>query len=366
MIELMANICIACGGTGGHLFPGLSIAEELQRRGHTVRLYLSNKPIDAEVMKHYPQFETSRLPAMGWTGVNWKMFSFAWNFWRAYQQCLEEWETFAPRAVIGMGGFLSAPPLMAAMKKGIPAYMHESNSIPGKVTRWLASHLTKIFLGFHECSKYFSRAITRFTGTPVRASLKKMDRWESAKFFGLDAGLKVLTIVGGSQGAHGLNQLMLDSAQYLLDEWPRWQVIHLTGAADAERAQKVYSVLGVKAKVFPFCAEMEKVYSLTDLIVARAGAASLCEISYFGLPSVLVPFPAAAEDHQTCNAEIFARAGAAQIFKEKATLPQEFARGLRTLIRDDIARGKMAEAAKALFHSDAAQEIVEEVEHAFA
>lgn len=362
----MARICIACGGTGGHLFPGLSIAEEFQRQGHAVRLYLSEKSIDEEVMKGYPQFESRRLPVMGWTGLNFRAFRFGWRFFKAYQEVLKDIREYKPQAVIGMGGFLSAPPLLAAIKEGIPAFLHESNAIPGKVTKWFAPYLKKIFLGFNECSKHFPRVLTRVTGTPVRTTLKRVDRSEAAKSLGLNPGLKILTIAGGSQGAQGLNRLVLNSASLLLDDWTRWQVIHLTGMADLKRAQEAYKVLGITAKVFPFSREMEKIYSATNLIVARSGAASLTEISCYGLPSILVPFPAAAEDHQTCNAEVFARVGAARIVKEKVTSSQEFAKELRSLIRDDIARGKMAGEAKKLFHSGASQEIVREVEYALA
>lgn len=366
MMEIMTMIWIACGGTGGHLFPGLAVAQELRRRGHSIRIFLSNKPVDEQAMKAYPEFESVKLPTVGWPGLSFRIFSFVWNFFLAYRQCLRDIGEKAPNAVIGMGGFLSAAPLLAAAKRNIPAYLHESNAIPGRVTRWLAPKMTQVFLGFKECEHYLGDSNNRVTGTPVRESLRKMSALDAARVLGLDEDKKTLAIMGGSQGARGLNMMMLGAAEFLNEEWQHWQILHLTGARDAEQAAQRYKELGIRAKAMTFCDTMEAVYSLADLVVARAGAASLTEMAMYGLPALLVPFPSAADDHQTRNAEIFVAHGAAKYLSERSSEARDFGRELRALMRDDVARSQMSESMKNLFVADAAGRIAKEVEYAIA
>lgn len=365
-MEFMNTIWIACGGTGGHLFPGLAIAQELRRRGHTVRIFLSNKPVDEQVMKSYSQFESVKLPTIGWPGLRLRSFTFAWKFFQAYRQCLKDMSAKSPQAVIGMGGFLSAAPLLAAAKKNIPAYLHESNAIPGRVTRWLAPKMTQVFLGFKECERYLPDSANRFTGTPVRESLHKMKSLDAAKTLGLDEDKKTLVIIGGSQGAHGLNMRILEVAEHLKDEWQHWQILHLTGANDAGQATQTYKQLGIRAKVLAFCDQMEAVYSLADLIVARSGAASLTEIAMYGLPSLLVPYPSAADDHQSRNAEVFVAHGASKLLNEREATAHDFERELRALMNDEVVRNQMSENTKNIFIADAAGRIAKEVEYAIA
>ncbi|MFH1066731.1 MAG: UDP-N-acetylglucosamine--N-acetylmuramyl-(pentapeptide) pyrophosphoryl-undecaprenol N-acetylglucosamine transferase [bacterium] len=360
----MARIGIACGGTGGHLFPGLALAEEFERLGHHVRLYISEKPVDAEVMKSYPQFESVSLPVIGWAGMIHSPF-FLLRFILAYRQCLGEMKVFEPHAMIGMGGFLSAPPLLAALKQSIPAYLHESNSIPGRVTRWFAPRMTRVFLGFEECARHLPSAPVLATGTPVRQSLKKMSKESAAKMLSVETG-KTLVVMGGSQGARSLNTLVLQAAPLLGHDWKKWQVIHLAGMNDVERVENAYRELDIKAKVLPFCDEMEAVYSLADLVVARSGAASLSEIAHYALPSLLVPYPNAVDDHQAKNAEIFMWRSAARCLDERIASAKQFARELHSLMQDEAARRRMTEQVKSVFPEDTTSRIVKEVSYAFA
>jgi UDP-N-acetylglucosamine--N-acetylmuramyl-(pentapeptide) pyrophosphoryl-undecaprenol N-acetylglucosamine transferase len=226
--------------------------------------------------------------------------------------------------------------------------------------------MTKVFLGFKECEPHLSGVSTCVTGTPVRESLRKINSHDAAKILGLDTGRKTLAVIGGSQGAHGLNAKMLEIAPLLDDEWKFWQVVHITGAKDAEEAAQVYRKLGILAKVMPFCDEMEVVYSVADLVVARSGAASLAEISMYGLPSLLIPYPNAANDHQARNADIFVAHEAAKCLDERAVTSRDFERELRILMKDNEGRRQMGEKAKNLLMADAAERIAKEVEYEIA
>lgn len=360
----MSTVCIACGGTGGHLFPGLAVAEEFRRRGHEVRLMISEKPVDQRVLRAYPDYETVRLPVIGWPGLRLRLFAFAWKFAKAYWLCRQEISQTKPLAVIGMGGFLCAPPLLAAAHKGVRSYLHESNSMPGRVTRLLASRLTRVFTGFESINRRLKGASTSYVGTPVRPSLQKQDRAGALAKLGLDPAKSTMLVMGGSQGARGLNTLAAEAWKKLSPEG--WQLVHLAGEADFERLSNEYKSSGVTAKVVPFLDEMEVAYSSADLIVARSGASSITEITAFGLPSVLVPYPYAADDHQTCNAQELVRTGAAVCVQEKDSTPESFAGVMEALMEDSEKRSAMSKASASMFIQDSAKKIVEEVEHEIA
>lgn len=360
----MGRYYIACGGTGGHLFPGLAVAQELRARKHEVVLFVSTKSIDAQIMSQHPEFECIKLPVIGWPGVGLKVFKFLAAFLRAYKLCMIHLKMNPPQGVIGMGGFSCAPLLMAASRMKILTFLHESNVIPGKVTRHLANRMTKVFLGFEECASYLPKASCYTTGTPVRSDLIKMDRLKAARALQLNPELKTLVVTGGSQGAKMLNTWVIKALSKLQLQWKNWQVIHLTGESSFEEVKKSYSKMEIHALVFPFCHEMAAVYSLADLVVSRAGASSLTEISFYGLPSILIPFPFAADKHQDANANIFVRKGATRCVQETKDSDIDFTRELHSLMGNDKQRAAMASAASRLNQEDVAQKIVQEVEHA--
>ncbi|MDX6767685.1 MAG: undecaprenyldiphospho-muramoylpentapeptide beta-N-acetylglucosaminyltransferase [Candidatus Methylacidiphilales bacterium] len=359
-----ARICIACGGTGGHLFPGLAVAEELRRSGHQVRLYVSNKEIDRRALAAYPEFERVALPVLGWPGLGPRTPSFFVAFWKAYRQSVAELREYTPDAVLGMGGFTSAPILLAASRRRIPTLLHESNAIPGKVTRWMASRSTRVLLGFSECAAHLEASVLKVTGTPVRSTLKVMDRREAAAEWGLDPDRFTIAVMGGSQGAAGLNRLVARAAAEWKNLSDKIQIIHLAGPQDVNLLHYNYQRDGIRAEVRDFCDRMETVYSLADAVVARSGASSLTELAFYRLPSFLVPYPHAAEDHQTRNAQAYAKGGAARVARENDEGSSALARWIRELMEEPGRREVMASAAGKFQTGGAAARVAREVEDA--
>ena len=310
------NVVIACGGTGGHVFPGLAVAEALKSRGHQVLLLISEKQIDATAVRDRNEFRIEKIPAVGLPALfSVQVFSFATKFLNGFAACRRIYRSFGPDAVLGMGGFTSTGPILAGRMAGLPTFIHESNAIPGKANRLNAWLSKRVLLGFQECARCFPDAAIEVTGTPIRNSLKRpVDRHQALDNLRLKSGLQTVLVMGGSQGAHGINQAVLATL-------PRFaarpvQFIHLTGSEDEHYVYECYRKERIPAFVSAFYHRMEEAYTVANVAIARSGAASLTEISYFGLPTILIPYPFAAENHQLLNAEMFARHGTAEVLEE--------------------------------------------------
>jgi len=357
------KIAIACGGTGGHLFPGLAVAEELRQRGHDTLLLVSAKQIDALALKGADGQASHALPGIGWPGIfTPRVFTFGMSLINSWRECGQVYRDFQPTAVVGMGGFTSAIPLLLGRHLHLPTLIHESNAIPGRVTKMIAPLVNKTLLGFEGCANYLRRAHCVVTGTPVRRGLERIDRAVAAEKFGLNPALPIVLVMGGSQGAHGINQLVLKALPLWHAQRDEVQFIHLAGQADANIAEINYRRQRLTAVVRAFSTEMEHFYSLADVVISRSGAASLTELSHYGLPAVLIPYPAAADDHQSFNARIFQRAGAAKILVESKTTPEELYANVAEILTDAGLRRGMAEASGKLAGEDAAKRVAEEIE----
>src|SRR5438046_1780749 len=325
------NAVIACGGTGGHLFPGIAVAEVLRDRGHEVMLLISEKDIDALALSGRSNFQVEKLPTVGLPSpFSPAFFGFVRRFYESLSLCRSIYRKFKPQVVLGMGGFTSTAPLLAGRMRGASTFIHESNAIPGKANRLTARMVRAVMLGFKECAPFFPKARTEVTGTPIRTELKPLDRQVARQRLGLRGDLPTLLVMGGSQGASGINQAVIKSLPFLHDTL--LQVIHLSGARDERLVADNYRREKIPVHVAAFHHAMEEVYSAADFAIARAGAASLAELAAFSLPAILIPFPYAAEDHQTKNAEIFVRAGAALLLKESDLTAELLAQRIRVLI----------------------------------
>src|ERR1700722_5580022 len=205
------NVAIACGGTGGHLFPGLAVAEVFKNRGHEVLLLISEKQIDAIAVGNRKEFRIQKIPAVGLTKlVSLQFFSFLAKFMNGLLACLRLYRSFKPDAVLGMGGFTSTGPILAGRITGLPTFIHESNAIPGKANRLNAFLSQKVLLGFEECARYFPNKVVEVTGTPIRDSLRNpVDRCRALQHLSLENGLQTVLVMGGSQGAHGINEAVV-------------------------------------------------------------------------------------------------------------------------------------------------------------
>ena len=322
------NLVIAAGGTGGHLFPGLAVGEVLLRRGHQVMLIISEKEIDSLATQGRSEFRIERVPGVGMQSKSpLALVKFALKFRAGLNQVKALYRDFRPAAVLGMGGFTSTAPILAGRSRKIPTFVHESNAIPGKANKLNARLVTRVLLGFADCAKFFPAGKCEVTGTPIRTSLiERLDKAKALTSFGLAPGTPTLLVMGGSQGAQGINRALLAALPQLAAK--PLQVIHLSGKQDEGLLRDGYAKAGIPAFVAAFHHRMEEAYSAADLAIARSGAASLTELSHFALPAILIPYPFAAEDHQTFNAKIFERAGAAALLNERETTGETLAKKL--------------------------------------
>jgi len=356
IVSAPMKVIIACGGTGGHLFPGIAVAQELQSRGHEVLLLISEKKIDAEASKKYTdlRFETVKAIAKPPT-FSPKMISFLWRLWRTILRCGKIIQREQAEVVLGMGGFTSLPPVHAGAKLGLRTYVHDSNAIPGRSNLLTAKQCTKVLVGLEEAVAHFGDAEVVVTGTPVRDELENLpDRESACRVFGLDPAKKTLLVMGGSQGAQKLNEIVVAGT-----EGSDWQVIHLAGQADYDRV-RVQVGMRRGYKVLAFCDQMAAAYAASDFCVARSGASSLTELSRAGLPALLVPYPFSADDHQTANAEVYEKAQAA-VLRQQDELDVAMIKEMLASLNDGIIEA-MSEAMSSLAVPDAAANIVNVLE----
>jgi UDP-N-acetylglucosamine--N-acetylmuramyl-(pentapeptide) pyrophosphoryl-undecaprenol N-acetylglucosamine transferase len=355
-------VAIACGGTGGHLFPGLAVAEELKKRGCEVALLISPKDVDQQAVKSAQGFEVFTLPAVGLQNRNY--FSFAKSFWNSYRASRKIFKQRKPDAVLAMGGFTSAPPILAARKFGAKTFLHESNTIPGRANRFLSRFVDEAFVGFPEAAARLRAKKVSMTGTPVRPQFQPRDATTCRIALRLDPNLLTILVMGGSQGASGLNEMILSVLPLLVEK--NWQWLHLTGTNDFEKAKATYASREIKAVVKPFFAEMDLALGAATISVSRAGASSLAEIAAMRLPSLLVPYPTAADNHQFVNASAFEKTGAAKLLEQKNSTPEKVAELLRKLVEDSAAREKI-QAALVQWHAPkSAEQIAENILNAIA
>jgi UDP-N-acetylglucosamine--N-acetylmuramyl-(pentapeptide) pyrophosphoryl-undecaprenol N-acetylglucosamine transferase len=354
------NILIACGGTGGHLFPGIAVAEAMRARGHQVLLLISEKKVDAEASAKYPHLRFETLPAVAKPPtLSPRMVPFLWKTWRSISQCKALLRNFRANAVLGMGGFTSLPPVYAGHKLGLKTFVHDSNARPGRANVLTSRFCTRVFLGLEAAKTFFPHRETVTTGTPVRPEIMNPpSREEAAKVFGFDPQKTTVLVTGGSQGARRLNELSAEAAAKLPADV---QILHIAGALDFDRVSQIAHGRA-NHKVLGFCDQMPAAYALADLVIARAGASSLNEIAMCGLPSILVPFPYAADDHQTRNAEVFATAGASELVQERDLDAEKLASLANSILRDLPTRERMAKAARALSIPDAAGRVCAAIE----
>ncbi len=355
------NAVIACGGTGGHLFPGLAVAEVLREHGHEVLLFISEKEIDTLAAEGRIEFRFEKLPTVALPSpFSPAILAFVRRFNESLSLCREIFRKFKPDVVLGMGGFTSTAPVIAGRMRGIPTFIHESNAFPGKANRHTARFVRAVLLGFQECAAFFPKARTEFTGTPIRSTLRRIGHQEALAKLGLEPGKPTLLVMGGSQGASGINQALIKAMPAL--QGVALQVIHLAGSRDARLLEDNYRRENIPAFVAAFHHQMEDVYSAADFAIARSGAASLAELATFGLPALLVPYRYAADDHQTRNAEIFARAKAALLVREAELTGDTLAQKIRDLLIDPVTLRSMSANAEGLAPKNAAALVVETME----
>jgi UDP-N-acetylglucosamine--N-acetylmuramyl-(pentapeptide) pyrophosphoryl-undecaprenol N-acetylglucosamine transferase len=353
---------VACGGTGGHLFPGLAVAGELRLRQCAVTLMISRKEVDQQAVRSVTGMEIVQLPAVGLnrSGVP----GFVWGFWQSYWLVRRQFRLERPAFVLAMGGFTSAPAVWAGKQSGARTFLHESNSIPGRANRWLAPWVDGAFVYFPAAAEQLRARQIEVTGMPVRPEiLQPVSAREARAALGLAVESPVLLVMGGSQGARKVNDLVLRSLPQLRQGAPDLQFIHLTGPDDAGQVRAAYQALHARAEVHGFFNAMGMALAAADVAVSRAGASSLAELAARRLPAVLIPYPAAADEHQYHNARALAQDGAARMLQEETSTPGRLADEILDLLRNVPQRAAMREALAGWHSPAAAAEIAERILH---
>ena len=352
------KVVIACGGTGGHLFPGIAVAQQLKAMGHSPVLLISRKDVDAEASKKYGDLEFHTVQAIAKPPLlSLRTPGFLWKLLRTYLSCKSIIRKSKADVVIGMGGFTSMPPVRAGRKLGLRTYVHDSNAMPGKSNRMTARWCTAVLLGLKEAEQYFPGSKCIVTGTPVRDELRALpSREEARERLGLPQDKPVILVTGGSQGARNLNSMLIEAAK----ADPQVHYFVIAGKLDYERVRDLAGD-APNISVIGFCADMPAAYAAADGVIARAGASTLTELSIIGKATLLVPFPFAADDHQTHNAKVFTKAGAADM-RQQAELTQEHIHNfVHNVIRQPEARRAMEEAMLAQACPEAARNIAETI-----
>lgn len=356
------KLVIACGGTGGHLFPGIAIAEAWRKRGGEVLLLISEKQIDALATEGFEHLTFERMPAIAMPKkTSPKMFGFISKFVKAYLKCKKLFKTFGADAVLGMGGFTSTAPLVAGKLLGKPTFIHESNAIPGRANLLNAKFSDWVLVGFEFCAPRFKGSKTIVTGTPLRPKLvEKPTRSEAMEFLGLQADRQTIMIMGGSQGAVRINELVAKSLPKFVEAGI--QVLHITGPLDYDKMTEVFLANRQAGTVADFLNDVQYGYAAADLAICRAGASSSVELAYYGVPAIMIPYPYAADDHQTANAAIFSAPGAAEMWKQSELSEDTFADQIIALMDDGYRLSRMRTTMQQLARPDSSNEVCDAIE----
>ena len=353
------SIAIACGGTGGHLFPGMAVAEKLAERGCDVTLLISPKEVDQQAVKNLQSVAVVTLPSVGLKRGC--VLDFVRGFHRSHRAARRLFRSRMPDAVLAMGGFTSAPPILAGKSAGARTFLHESNTIPGRANCWLSWVVDHAFVGFASAGGRFKRCRVTVSGTPARPQFHPREVASCRLALGLDPSRPVLLVMGGSQGASGINELVARSLPFFAKVAPEYQWFHLAGPKDTPRLQQTYADLQLSAVVHPFFDRMELALAAASAAVSRAGASSLAELAAMRLPAVLVPFPAATDNHQFHNARAYATSGAAQLIEQNLSTPEVLAKSLLELAQNQTVRETMQTALARWERPQAANEIAESI-----
>lgn len=355
-----ARIAIACGGTGGHFFPGIAVAENFRLQGCDVLLFVSTKQVDQEALKSVPHLRAISLPAAALTRA--RTLGSVVGFLKSLSVARSTLRREPCDAVLAMGGFTSAPPVLVGRRNRAAIFLHESNTIPGRANQWLSSLADLCFVGFPQTANHLRKRRVVITGTPVRPQFIPGDACAARKALNLDPAVPLLLVTGGSQGASALNSLAPQAAT-LLRDMGSIQVLHLTGAHGASSVASAYQNAGIHARVLPFLDRMDLALQAATAAITRAGASSLAELAATRVPSVLIPYPSAAGNHQFHNASAFSGSGAAFLLTQSEATPRSLATALEPLLKNTTDRQKMVAALGQWHAPKAAETISDEILH---
>ena len=350
------SFMITGGGTGGHVFPALAVARVLRERGHRLLFIGTRAGMEARLAPEAGfEIEFIRVGALNRVRLGRKLQTLA-QLPVSIAGAAHLLRKFEARAVFSMGGYVAGPVMIAALLAGKPLVVMEPNAIPGFANRRVARWVYRALVGFEMTRKFFPPAKSEVTGMPVRAEFFQVEPKRDGAF--------TVLITGGSQGSRTLNRASRDSWKLMRESQAPIRLIHQTGAAAHEALAKAFASAGIEGEVVPFIRDMPRAFAQSDLVVGRAGAGSVNEIAAAGMPSILAPFPFAADDHQRKNAELLANAGAARMVLDADLTGERFFREIEDLRRDEAGREQMRRRVRKFARPGAAERAADILEEA--
>lgn len=362
----MKRVIIAGGGTGGHLYPGISVAREIKRRTPDADILFVGVPwgIEAEVVpaEGFPLrcLKVKGLAGMG-IGARIKALSLLLPAVLEAKGIIRE---FRPEAVIGLGGYSSAPLLVAAVMKGVPSLIMEQNVVPGITNRLLGQVVRRVAVSFEASMAAFPPGRAVHAGNPIRSEMGTVERGAARGILGLDPERFTLLVFGGSRGARSINTAMRQAAPMLSAMKDRLQIVHQTGSdISTKEVEEAYGAAGIQCMARTYIYQMAEAYAAADLVVCRAGASTVAELAACGRASILVPYPFAAANHQELNARTLEEKGAARCLLDAAISGGGLlAREIEALMDNEAGLSAMEAASLSLARKDAAARVVDELE----
>ena len=356
-----ASYVFAGGGTGGHLFPGLAVADALQQRDPEARITFltTTRPLDRQLLKP-TAYEQVEQPVQPLALHPLKLPGFWWAWHQSVRRARTLLMQHSTRAVLGLGGYAAGPAVVAARALGIGTAILNPDAIPGRANRHLATRADLVVMQWDVSRTHFPRGTDcRTLGCPIRAAFKQPDASAGRRQFDLDPARPVLLVTGASQGAHTVNET-------LMRVWPTfhaahsdWQLLHLTGPADEAAVRATYAAADAPAQVVSFTHDMPVALAAADLVISRAGASTLAELTVLGKPSILLPYPYHRDRHQHANARVLVDAGAAIMVEDQrsATLNEPALVAALETASEPVQRERMARAASDLARPGAADAV---------
>lgn len=349
----------AGGGTGGHLYPGLAVAHALAEQSRETRIgfYTTDRTLDRDLLSRTAFAQTPQtvrpLTLKPW---RWPGFFRAWR--ESVRAACDDFRRDPPAAVLGLGGYAAGPPVVAARALRIPTAILNPDAIPGRANRYLARRVDRVFVQWNESVERLGRLpACRVVGCPIRREFAAARKSEGCSLFKLDPTRPIALATGASQGARTLNDALCAVWPQFLADHPEWQLLHLTGTADEVRCRQAYEAARLDVRLVAFTHDMPQALAAADMVVSRAGASTLAEITALGKPAILLPYPHHRDRHQHANAHVLADVGAAVVLEDERDAERN-APALHSAMRrlaDRTTRELMASASRSLGHADAAE-----------
>ncbi len=337
----LRRLCIVGGGTGGHVFPALALADAVRGRWSSseVSFIGAERGLESKLLpERGEQALFLRMHSVQGAKAVQKLRVLLWELPRAVLKIRRHWGAKQPHLVVGVGGYASVAGVLAGVLCRVPVVLYEQNAVPGMVNRKLARFCRKILLGFSDAAKGLPESKTLFSGNLVAAAIRRV-RWQSHQ-------PPVLMVLGGSQGAQILNDTLPAACKLLRNNGHKFRVTHVAGSQQRVPALlDAYAEAGVDAQVMGFCRDMPKLYGEADLLLARAGAMTVCEAAVVGLPGIFVPLPHAADNHQFYNAQSLVTAGGGVVIEQGDLSAELLAEHIGELLFDSKRLLQMSEAA---------------------